>query len=177
MNDSEYEWMPGSDRVKTRTVPTLIGEIGFDGRQQFPFRSWATSARFLYAEGALPLFQKCGSAAEAFFVRPFAEREGATVGTDGVATCGAVQLQTQVRCGRFYIDAVVSEGGYRLAIEVDGIAFHHRSKEQVAADCLRQRRIVAMGYTVIRFTAPEVFDNAVDCWHQVDAILAARRAA
>ena len=88
---------------------------------------------------------------------------------------GDVLLTLQVRCAGFRIDAVVSDATTQLAVEIDGMAFHHRTKEQVAADYLRQRRIVVKGYTVIRFTAQEVFGDAAECWRQVRAILAARR--
>jgi len=54
------------------------------------------------------------------------------------------------------------------------MGFHHMKAEQVAADYVRERRLVLVGCTVIRFTAQEVFSNPHECWRQVDAILEAR---
>jgi REase_MTES_1575 len=162
--------------------PTLVGEVvraeyqqDIESLRAFPFASWAANNSFVYDSAALPLFRRCGSAAEAFFLRPFTRRPGFGVeGQAGVAP--PLTLRLQVPCGQYLIDAVVTDGRSAIAIEVDGIAFHHRSGEQLAADYLRQRRMVLRGHTVIRFTAPEVFRNAVECWRQVDAILTARRA-
>lgn len=131
----------------------------------FPFESWASANRFTYPDDAAPLLRQCGSAAEAFFVRAYFTRSWPG---DRPA------LALQVPCLGFRIDAVVTAGRTALAIEVDGMGFHHRSRERVAADYLRERRIVAKGYTVIRFTAQEVFATADECWRQVDVILAAR---
>lgn len=131
----------------------------------FPFVSWASANRFTYPAEAEPSLRVCGSAAEAYFVRAFFTR---TWSGERPA------LSLQVPCLGFRIDVVVTDARGALAIEIDGMAFHHRSREQVAADYLRERRIVARGYTVIRFTAPEVFGNADECWRQVEVILAAR---
>lgn len=160
------------------SFPTLVGEVVPEAmveRRRFPFRSWALANGFTFDPALEPLYARCGSAAEAFFLRPFTDRPAFAVTPEG-AVAGQLRLALQVRCAGFSIDAVVTHGATRLAIEIDGMAFHHRTKEQVAADYLRQRRIVAKGYTVIRFTAPEVFGDAAECWRQVDAILAARRA-
>lgn len=134
-------------------------------RDDFPFESWASANRFIYPAEALDQLRLCGSAAEAFFVRAYHTREWSGV---------RPSLALQVPCLGFRIDAVVQDAKGGLAIEIDGMAFHHRSREQAASDYLRQRRIVARGYTVIRFTAQEVFADADECWRQIDVILAAR---
>jgi len=46
----------------------------------------------------------------------------------------------------------------RLGIEVDGLAFHG-GQEAWAKDHLRQRRIEAAGWRIVRFTAKEVSAN------------------
>jgi len=128
--------------------------------------------RFEYPDGSFHLFAQCGSAAEAYFLRPFVSRPGAVFQDRGVCV-GDVQVVLQVSCALSRIDFVVSRGAFRLAIEVDGMGFHHANAEQVAADYLRERRIVCAGYTVIRFTAQEAFSNPSECWRQVDEILSA----
>lgn len=157
-----------------RTPHGELAHINEDGR--FPFASWARGNAYPYQKAWLPFLERCGSAAEVFFLRPFLERAGIVVDGNKV-TLGSITVALQHQVKGYKADVLVTEGSYQLAIEVDGMAFHHRSREQVAADYLRQRRIVARGYTVIRFTAPEVFKDAGECWRQVDAILAARRAA
>lgn len=155
------------------SYPMLVSEVM--APRAFPFQSWAASARFSYPAAALRFFRGCGSAAEAYFLRPFCLRPGVAFG-DGAITCDGITVRLQVPCGAYRTDAVVSDSQTALAVEIDGIAFHQRSPQQVASDYQRQRRIVAAGYTVVRFTAQECFANAESCWLELDAILAARRA-
>lgn len=169
--------MPGIERKRSpgESFPMLIGEamqgLGNE-RPMFAFQSWAASVGFVYPEAALSLLRACGSAAEAYFVREFIVRDGVTF--HGLsADWQGDRLEIQVKARGYRMDAVVSRSDFRLAVEIDGMAFHHRSAKQVADDYLRQRRIVCQGYTVIRFTAPEVFGNAAECWRQVDLILEA----
>jgi very-short-patch-repair endonuclease len=153
--------------------PVLIDEVlpgALDGKPTFPFRSWATANRFAFHPDAGEFLSQCGSAAEAFFARHFTRREGIRFTRPTVAIADQYTFELQVRCATYWIDAVVSSSHKTLAIEIDGMAFHHRSREQVAADYLRQRRIVLRGYTVIRFTAQEVFSDADQCWRQIESI-------
>lgn len=165
-------------RTDHDTFPTLIGEVipgALDGLPSFPFRSWAIANRFHYPLDAGQFLSQCGSAAEAFFARPFTSRPDVQYPRQRVATDGELTFELQVRCASYWIDAVVSDTRKTLAIEIDGMAFHNRTRDQVAADYLRQRRIVLKGYTVIRFTAQEVFHDPDECWRQVESILAHSR--
>ncbi len=172
------ERMPGSDRDRPKfrnaSFPTIAGELVdtvsalVDPKKPafFPFKSWASANLFRYPPEALDTLCQCESAAEAFFARgffeiPAAERQG-------------VKLNLQVKVGFYRIDAVASNDRCKLAIEIDGLTFHARKYDQVAADYLRERRIVCAGYTLIRFTAQDVFKTTPECWRQVIAILAAR---
>jgi len=161
------------------SFPTLAGEIAagvIEGRPRFPFISWAQQNRFAHPEWAVPFLRNCGSAAEAYLVRPFLLREGARLVGDQVVA-GDTRLALQVRVRSFRVDLVAYRGDMALAIEVDGMGFHHRSSDQVARDYLRERRIVFSGYTVIRFTAVEAFRDSAECWRQIDAILTSRAVA
>lgn len=160
--------------------PVLIGEVipaalGAKDERFFPLRAWALCARFEYPIEAEGFLGRCGSAAEAFFARPFTLRPDVEYPRGKLAVAGLYSLELQVPCAGYRIDAVLNDSSTSLAIEIDGMAFHSRSKEQVANDYLRQRRIVLKGHTVIRFTAREVFQSPEECWRQVEAILAARR--
>jgi very-short-patch-repair endonuclease len=182
-----YDHLPGMERVRERygSIPTLAGEIsghvafaaasgGKVIEERFPFVSWAAANGFRYPDDGRAFLQGCGSAAEAFFAREFAARPS-TRFEGRVAIAGDVSVALQVACSTYRVDAVVTEGPLRLAVEVDGLGFHTMRAEQIAADYLRERRIVCAGYTVIRFTAAEVFSNSAECWRQIDAILAAYR--
>lgn len=156
------------------TYPVLAGEAvsgAITGRPTFPFRSWAANAHFKYLPQAEYFFASCGSAAEAYFIRPFTLRAGFAATDNTRASAGGVSVELQARCGQYYIDALISDPFLSLAVEIDGIGFHQRAKEQVARDYLRERRIVLRGYPVIRFTAQEAFAGPDECWRQIDAIL------
>jgi very-short-patch-repair endonuclease len=81
--------------------------------------------------------------------------------TSLVRRCGlpAFSLQHEVwEGGRFVarIDAAYPE--LKLAIEIDGFA-HHSSREAFQRDRTRQNRLVALGWTVLRFTWADVVKN------------------
>ena len=161
--------------MTTASYPRLIGEIIGDSygveERQFPFVAWAGTNGFKYPEAAKGFLRNVGSAVEAYFARAFAERPGVEfVGRR--AYTKDYMLELQVRCLSYRIDAVVCDETTCLAIELDG---HHRAKEQVAADYMRQRRITLKGYSIIRFTAQEVLRSPAECWRQVEAILASRK--
>lgn len=167
----------------TARSPSLVGDV-LTGlydvsdyrrvrKSTFPFTSWAAANRFDFSDEAAGFLANCGSAAEAFFARGFLKREGVQC-RDNRAFTPDRTLELQVRASGYYIDAVVSSDTLSLAVEIDGMGFHHRSKEQVAADYIRERRLVLKGYTVIRFTAQEVFSGPAECWRQIEAILTAR---
>lgn len=59
---------------------------------------------------------------------------------------------------------------YSLAIEIDGHEFHEKTKEQVAKDKARERRLVRSGHYVVRFAGSEVFADPVACWKEVISI-------
>jgi very-short-patch-repair endonuclease len=157
--------------------PTLIGEGEIFGDQEvsgFPFRAWATSTRFEYPAEAQAFVERVGSAVEAVFAREFI-RQYSPDFTGHVAIADQFQLELQAACGRYRIDALATTETLSLAIEIDGLGFHRANKDQVAKDYLRQRRIVAKGHTVIRFTAQEALKNPGECWRQVDAIIKERQ--
>lgn len=157
-----------------RTARGGLTRVGDD--KAFPFESWARDNAYPYQPAWLPALKLCGSVAEVFFLRPLLERDGVTVEGKEIH-CGPVRVTLQHDVKGYRVDVLIEDGTTRLAVEVDGLAFHHRSREQIAKDYLRQRRIVARGYTVIRFTFYEVSGDAAECWRQIDAILSIRRAA
>lgn len=161
------------------SFPVLLGDVLRQSalvRSGFAFQTWAKANRFDYPVPALEFLSNCGSAAEAYFAREFCQRPGVefTPEFPALAETNDYAMTLQVRAGTYRVDAVVSTITARLAVEIDGMAYHHRTAEQLAADYLRQRRIVCKGFTVIRFTAKEVFATPAECWRQVEIILGNR---
>lgn len=175
------EHLPGSDRRRSRYkdqhFPVLLGELVAKGpivgppRDVFPFKSWAAHARFSYPPDAEGFLSDCGSAAEAYFARAFVERPGVRY-EKGCAVHGDTWVALQRRVARFCLDVAVGYRGVRLAVEVDGYAFHGASAQAIEGDYRRQRCLVLNGFYVIRFTAKDALADSGGCWAEIDTILA-----
>lgn len=50
-----------------------------------------------------------------------------------------------------------------IVLEVDGHAFHERTKEQATRDKARDRLLQSRGYKVFRFTGSDVWKDAFGC--------------
>lgn len=48
---------------------------------------------------------------------------------------------------------------YYIVVELDGHDFHERTKEQAKRDKSRDRTLVRHGYSVLRFTGSEIYNN------------------
>lgn len=116
----------------------------------------------------------CGSAAELAFVGEFASRTGVGVVDHRCLRLGATDVRLQGRERGYMVDLMVERNGFKLAVELDGMGFHHTTDAQVARDYARERRLVLSGCTVIRFTAAEVFGHAKQAWVEVFRILEVR---
>lgn len=74
-----------------------------------------------------------------------------------------LKITTQKPCGNYRIDfAVACEMGW-LAVEIDGHDFHEKTKAQASSDRARERYLVSKGYTLIRFTGSDVWNNPFLC--------------
>lgn len=58
-----------------------------------------------------------------------------------------------------------------IVVECDGHDFHERTKEQARRDKSRDRKLLAAGYRVMRFTGSELYRDADGCAREVDAII------
>jgi len=54
-----------------------------------------------------------------------------------------------------------------LIVEIDGHEFHDRSKEQASRDRQRDRELILEGYTVLRFTGSDVYNDPERCVNDV----------
>lgn len=75
-------------------------------------------------------------------------------------TGGDFHPTPQVEIGDYRVDFAIQE--YEIAIELDGHDYHS-SKEQRTADAKRDRTLVALGWTVLRFTGSEIWKDAAAC--------------
>jgi very-short-patch-repair endonuclease len=116
----------------------------------FPFRSPNDMAN------ARRLVQKCQSDIERKFYN--------------VAWNRIPGLIPQCHVGSLRIDFGIPH--IKVAIELDGYAYHH-TKEQVAADIKRQRRLQRAGWVVIRFTGAEINSGVGLCVDEVIEIIKA----
>jgi len=112
------------------------------------------------------MLERCGSPAEAHFLRRLFESTSTLYAGKESAWCRGVTITPQVRCHPYSIDVVAKRGRVRLALEIDGFEFHS-SRTQVAADYYRERRLLRAGYVVMRFTATEVMTRPTECWRDV----------
>jgi very-short-patch-repair endonuclease len=71
----------------------------------------------------------------------------------------------QYPVGRYRLDFAFPD--VKLGVEIDGHDYHHASKEQVRRDYERQRRLMAQGWTILRYTGSEVYRGADACAAEV----------
>ncbi len=58
-----------------------------------------------------------------------------------------------------------------LVVEVDGHAFHEKTRFQAANDKRRDRAMVAEGFRVVRFAGSEVYNQPEQCAGEVDGLM------
>lgn len=59
-----------------------------------------------------------------------------------------------------------------LAIECDGHQFHEKTKEQAAKDKRRDRFMSKLGWTTLRFTGSEIYNDADACAYEILKMMA-----
>jgi hypothetical protein len=87
-------------------------------------------------------------------------------GRDGIAKLFQ-QIPVDTPYGRYRVDLAAKRrsGPYvlRLAIECDGFAFHHATKEQVEYDAKRDRALLRAGWRVARYPGSEIHRDPGAC--------------
>lgn len=78
-----------------------------------------------------------------------------------------LDLVVQEKIGKYRADFVLHlhkncEIIKKFVIELDGHNFHEKTKEQVQRDKEKDRFLISEGYTVIRFTGSEIYNNCKD---------------
>jgi len=67
----------------------------------------------------------------------------------------------------YRIDWAYRNGKQLTFVECDGHEFHEKTKEQVARDKLRDRRIQAAGHPILRFAGSEIWNDPFLCAQQI----------
>lgn len=82
-------------------------------------------------------------------------------------------LIPQVKVGKYRGDfGIVSDSrGFQLIVEVDGYEYHDATRDSIEADKQRDRKLVAAGWVVVRFTGREVHRFPAECAEEVISIL------
>ena len=88
------------------------------------------------------------------------------------ATVLDTQHQIKTKSKAYYLDMVLlvllwNGVCLNFAIECDGHDFHEKTKEQARKDKQRERALMADGYTVIRFTGSEIYQDPYGCAEEV----------
>lgn len=85
-----------------------------------------------------------------------------------------VTLELQAQIGNYRADFLITFHHpqaatelFRVVVEVDGHAFHERTKQQAARDKRRDRHMTTRGYRVLRFSGSEVWKDPAGCAEQV----------
>jgi len=161
----------------TRLMP--IGEILADGHYQripLPIRitkvtGWLRRMGVDLPGAFAPLLARCESGPEARFLWEFCTRPGVRLPCDELVGVPPLAVFPQYRWTRYRLDFYLDDGRRTLGVEIDGLAFHNTTADQVAADYARQRAIVAGLCPVMRFTAREATGDPAGCWSEIDAYL------
>ncbi|QQE80900.1 endonuclease domain-containing protein [Alicyclobacillus sp. SO9] len=82
-----------------------------------------------------------------------------------------VLVRTQVPIGSYRVDFLLSTLKKQLVIECDGHDFHEKTKKQAARDKKRDRDLIKMGYTVIRYTGTEICNDVDKILFELDELL------
>lgn len=86
------------------------------------------------------------------------------------------QYQVKTKTKTYYLDFLLGvllkdNTQILLAIECDGHDFHEKTKEQARKDRQRERDLTANGYTVIRFTGSEIYEDPYKCAYEIFSLI------
>lgn len=91
---------------------------------------------------------------------------GALIGLYETFGLGQLQIIPQFKIENYTVDFLVKyeplfqmEKFMQIVIECDGHDWHERTKEQAAKDRSRDRRLLRLGYLVLRYTGSEIVDD------------------
>lgn len=74
-------------------------------------------------------------------------------------------VEPQRQIGPYRVDFLIED---QLVVEIDGYLYHRATRDQLIKDYKRDRYLGAQGYTVMRFSGYEIWDDPWQCAHEVD---------
>lgn len=81
------------------------------------------------------------------------------------------EARRNVVVSTYKVDILLQGDGWNLAVECDGHEFHDRTKQQAAYDRSRDRELILLGITTIRFTGSEIVHSVERCATQTMEIV------
>lgn len=121
-------------------------------------------------------FKRCGSPIEEVFLAALVAQELDFCWRDdpqdavGFWHGTGVVLKQQAQIGNYRVDFLL-EGARSAVIELDGHAFHERTKAQAERDKSRDRAIQARGLAVLRFAGSEIWRDPMAAARQAYAFV------
>ncbi len=126
---------------------------------------WATERRPLLCK----MLSTTDSPVEAGLIWALICHGGPEAYTFGPGREWEMRPQVEVKTpGRTYrVDIAVKRGQFKVAIEVDGHAYHHASDDQEAYDACRDWALGQVGWVVLRVPAWRVLQSPTSCAEEV----------
>lgn len=120
--------------------------------------AWVSHQR---AASAAAVLAAESPAEAALLVFLYMARDGAAYafGGEGCSWRMRTQLEVKVERATYRLDIALERGPHRVAVEVDGHAYHHATEAQAARDAARDFALMATGWKVIRVDAWSVFKD------------------
>ena len=101
------------------------------------------------------------------------EREFADEALRSPMDFASLGWQPQYHLAGYELDFAIP--ALKVCVEIDGHSYHS-SKGQRQRDAIRDRRLMALGWRVVRFTGTEVDRNPRECVRELEAIVRAVQA-
>jgi hypothetical protein len=80
-------------------------------------------------------------------------------------------LRPQYKYNNYKIDFVIIREFCKIAIELDGFAYHDRNKDQFTYERNRQNELVQEGFIVLRYTWQDVTERFDDVFYSIMSVL------
>ena len=150
--------------TRARSTCVLVGDLQACARSGVG--AYEALAAHVTRAGAVRGAEHSASALDAFGVMP---REATAVGPDeqmliSAARRAGLEATGQYPVDQYIIDLLVGDGTREVLVEVDGLTMHTRADgRRLRQDLVRDARLRARGWTVLRLWAHEVRDNPEGC--------------
>jgi len=82
-----------------------------------------------------------------------------------------VLVETQVPISKYRVDFLLSTSAKKVVVECDGHDYHERTKQQARRDKQRDRELTKCGYTVLRFTGSEIWENPWNVIREIEELM------